>query len=299
MHPGLNEATQAITGRHGKELAACEALRDFLLEMVRPWAGRTLDPERTEDALLAALLARSSNTFWASIELSRMGFGDQALMLNRSLFEDMVDAHWVTVQPDIAAARYGEHLEHSQMIMAEALAHHPTFIEPDELPVFEPARRMELDRFFGTFGQRSWTGIGLHERVELIEHLWTNEQAREHLHFFRRVVHRMNNQRLHASAEAFNRLLRSRNATEVAFRLGPSGEGVDEALFGAWWTFLQIESLVIDHFDFPQETRQRLDELIADATAFRSLSPEEIRGVGRNDPCPCGSGKKFKRCHGA
>ncbi|MFW5426476.1 MAG: SEC-C metal-binding domain-containing protein, partial [Methylophagaceae bacterium] len=21
--------------------------------------------------------------------------------------------------------------------------------------------------------------------------------------------------------------------------------------------------------------------------------------VGRNDPCPCGSGKKFKQCHGA
>ena len=23
----------------------------------------------------------------------------------------------------------------------------------------------------------------------------------------------------------------------------------------------------------------------------------ETRKVGRNDPCPCGSGKKFKRCH--
>ena len=22
-------------------------------------------------------------------------------------------------------------------------------------------------------------------------------------------------------------------------------------------------------------------------------------GIGRNDPCPCGSGKKFKKCHGA
>lgn len=21
-------------------------------------------------------------------------------------------------------------------------------------------------------------------------------------------------------------------------------------------------------------------------------------GTGRNDPCPCGSGNKFKRCHG-
>jgi preprotein translocase subunit SecA len=35
-----------------------------------------------------------------------------------------------------------------------------------------------------------------------------------------------------------------------------------------------------------------------------SLSPGAAAGtdwssVGRNDPCPCGSGKKFKKCHGA
>ncbi|MBP8400440.1 SEC-C domain-containing protein [Pseudomonas aeruginosa] len=23
-----------------------------------------------------------------------------------------------------------------------------------------------------------------------------------------------------------------------------------------------------------------------------------IRDRGRNDPCPCGSGKKYKQCHG-
>ena len=23
-----------------------------------------------------------------------------------------------------------------------------------------------------------------------------------------------------------------------------------------------------------------------------------LRDVGRNDPCPCGSGKKYKKCHG-
>ena len=27
---------------------------------------------------------------------------------------------------------------------------------------------------------------------------------------------------------------------------------------------------------------------------WRSLYPK----VGRNDPCPCGSGKKYKKCHG-
>jgi len=26
---------------------------------------------------------------------------------------------------------------------------------------------------------------------------------------------------------------------------------------------------------------------------------KESDRIGRNDPCPCGSGKKFKQCHGA
>lgn len=34
--------------------------------------------------------------------------------------------------------------------------------------------------------------------------------------------------------------------------------------------------------------------------ARRATAPlrNQYKGVGRNDPCPCGSGKKFKRCHG-
>ena len=24
----------------------------------------------------------------------------------------------------------------------------------------------------------------------------------------------------------------------------------------------------------------------------------ESKKIGRNDPCPCGSGKKYKKCHG-
>jgi uncharacterized protein YecA (UPF0149 family) len=29
--------------------------------------------------------------------------------------------------------------------------------------------------------------------------------------------------------------------------------------------------------------------------AARTTGPTKI---GRNDPCPCGSGKKYKKCHG-
>ncbi len=28
------------------------------------------------------------------------------------------------------------------------------------------------------------------------------------------------------------------------------------------------------------------------------LEPKKKRKIGRNEPCPCGSGKKYKKCHG-
>jgi uncharacterized protein YchJ len=32
--------------------------------------------------------------------------------------------------------------------------------------------------------------------------------------------------------------------------------------------------------------------------AFVSLDPAIAKETGRNDPCPCNSGKKYKHCHG-
>jgi preprotein translocase subunit SecA len=36
----------------------------------------------------------------------------------------------------------------------------------------------------------------------------------------------------------------------------------------------------------------------AQAEAINDQSHYDGQKVGRNDPCPCGSGKKFKQCHG-
>jgi preprotein translocase subunit SecA len=48
----------------------------------------------------------------------------------------------------------------------------------------------------------------------------------------------------------------------------------------------------------------RKDPVVVGAGRTRSLNQEpaadvDWANVGRNDPCPCGSGKKFKKCHGA
>ena len=53
-----------------------------------------------------------------------------------------------------------------------------------------------------------------------------------------------------------------------------------------------------------QEEKQDLSVPNQQAAAqrdTREVKREPIRAehtVGRNDPCPCGSGKKFKNCHG-
>jgi uncharacterized protein len=61
----------------------------------------------------------------------------------------------------------------------------------------------------------------------------------------------------------------------------------------------------------PSVSNERLDALAAAIWAvyelramWRSMGPriEPVRKApepGRNDPCPCGSGKKYKKCHGA
>jgi preprotein translocase subunit SecA len=48
----------------------------------------------------------------------------------------------------------------------------------------------------------------------------------------------------------------------------------------------------------------RKDPVVVGAGRVKSLAtpaagPSDWSTVGRNDPCPCGSGKKFKKCHGA
>ena len=37
----------------------------------------------------------------------------------------------------------------------------------------------------------------------------------------------------------------------------------------------------------------------AESITDPGTAPSSVPRVGRNDPCPCGSGKKYKKCHGA
>jgi len=58
-----------------------------------------------------------------------------------------------------------------------------------------------------------------------------------------------------------------------------------------------VENVHYQHADF--DANAAPEELLA-PTAVASVSDQSnaLPKVGRNDPCPCGSGKKYKQCHG-
>jgi hypothetical protein len=62
--------------------------------------------------------------------------------------------------------------------------------------------------------------------------------------------------------------------------------------------------LTLDHDEVRELERVRMARDVGEsATPVEALPSLDVRfggaKVGRNDPCPCGSGKKFKRCHGS
>ena len=70
----------------------------------------------------------------------------------------------------------------------------------------------------------------------------------------------------------------------------------------------QLEHVEFRHAEFAESAAPVAAEaataaMIGDAMSHGSHAPAEPLGdsvpkVGRNDPCPCGSGKKYKQCHG-
>jgi preprotein translocase subunit SecA len=59
----------------------------------------------------------------------------------------------------------------------------------------------------------------------------------------------------------------------------------------------QAENIANVTYSAPTETGE-VETTVDEATLRRQTEADALPRVGRNDPCPCGSGKKYKHCHG-
>ncbi|MCB9153890.1 MAG: anaerobic sulfatase maturase [Caldilineae bacterium] len=75
------------------------------------------------------------------------------------------------------------------------------------------------------------------------------------------------------------------------FTLTPAGEPGLNYLCAGFKDFFH-------HIDFPMKLMAGLIRRQREAREVMQILERAFTGVERNDPCPCGSGRKFKQCHG-
>jgi preprotein translocase subunit SecA len=106
--------------------------------------------------------------------------------------------------------------------------------------------------------------------------------------------------------EAFNLFedMMARIDTETVrylFLVRPAEDAGMAAAAGGSPTGPRIAPAGMDELEHRRRRQQREMQMLTGGTQ-QAEAPKPVRvgaKVGRNDPCPCGSGKKYKKCHGA
>ena len=194
------EVEQQIADAFKQELSACADLESFAVSALDPWQGRPIRKVAAEeppaaDEILCLLFARATKTYKAALLLARQGYGEQAAMLNRSLFEGMAVAHWVAANEEEAAKRFLRGWKFDQYLLARVLEGTGWLEEGAEAPGpdLSDAELGEMRKDFGAYGQNLWTGhANLRKLVDEIEADWGNKDERRLLRNFLRVVNRDN-----------------------------------------------------------------------------------------------------------
>jgi hypothetical protein len=298
------EAADQIAVDNKRELDACDEILAEILERANPWQGRSINAtgnlRPTADEIIAMEFSRTLTSYRASIKLARTGYAEQAAMLNRSLFEGMLVAHWVHINEDLAVANFRRAGLLNDYLWVERLGNTGWF-EDGDVPVEaievdeEELQAMKAD--FGRYGEKLWTGHNsIRELLPEVEDLWQNEIAKRELHNYLRIANTDNNQILHSTVSGLSRLISRQEDDGLRLWLGASNRHVPQALYGAYWNFANLVTLIFDRFELPN--RDAFDKAFERRQFdFHRFTKADVKDVKRNDPCPCGRGKKFKKCH--
>jgi uncharacterized protein YecA (UPF0149 family) len=86
----------------------------------------------------------------------------------------------------------------------------------------------------------------------------------------------------------------------MSLRIGPGSDELETAFLGLFFIQHNLLRLLAEEFDLGADALAELGECVAkNQYAFAVMDEETVPETGRNDPCWCGSGRKFKKCHGA
>jgi hypothetical protein len=219
------------------QFAACDALYGFAQ------ANRPHNPPTTDAAGLMTLAtyARGSKTYQGALRLAYLGYGAQSFMLGRSLYEDMLVAHWIKLNPELAPRQLNDHRRMTLAVYHDELRR----FDLDAAKV-EPLDKAERDRLRQEFGSGNWTKLSMDKLRQAVESEFPEQEGhRRLLNQVDALLHRHANLIVHHSFLSLGSAAASATADAITFDVGPSTRFIPNALFIAFFSYIHLTSLVL------------------------------------------------------
>jgi Family of unknown function (DUF5677) len=264
---------------HAIRIAACDSLLTYAIETAQS-SGKANQDYGDAQFLVLSLFCRSTRTYEAIVRaLAKRAFAEQIAMLNRSLFEDMVDAHWVHLNRQDALDRLVEHDRWSRHLRANVQREFADYFDGRKPPKQDLSDEeiAELRGHFGSKGGKSWTGVEFADRYKAILDYWEDDEQRRYMRWFNAWIHKLNNEIVHPSAFSLARLAAPQPTEEGGweFRFGSTKEWLGQALSCAFWTYERTFDLVVSEIWEAEiaDYQERIEEPFK--RAFKAQLPEE------------------------
>jgi len=258
---------QLLEGLDQKELILEDYVRDILGGMLDKYCGRDAHPE---DWDLKGLKNQVFTQFGVDIEAE----GIDGTKLNR---QELGDAIF-----DKLKERYDAK---EQLIGGDALRHHERIIMLSVLDQQWKDHLLSMDHLREGIGLR---GYGQHDPLV--------EYKRESFEMFEAMMERFEEETVRYLYLMQVIEAPSRPAPQPTIESGSNGSGTPTGRqHRATTTMDDMEAA------FQRRKQRELDQARMAGSGSQDAVQQVVRGdkVGRNDPCPCGSGKKYKKCCGA
>ncbi|MBC3885489.1 preprotein translocase subunit SecA [Undibacterium griseum] len=188
--------------------------------------------------------------------------------------------------------------------LKKMLADEPNLVDEDILARVQQAADAAYDAKVALVGKESFAGFERSVMLQSIDTHWREHLAA--LDHLRQGIHlrgyAQKNPKQEYKREAFELFAQMldlikgeviRTVVTVRIQSREEIEAAEEQMAQP-----QVENVHYQHADF--DANASPEDMLAPAALESDGQPEMVYGlkVGRNDPCPCGSGKKYKQCHG-
>lgn len=274
-------------------LAALDLL-EYVKSRLHGFGGRASSPI---ELLIQVETVRAVNTFGALLHLCAGGFGVQAEMLSRVIYESTLVVAWAIDHPEEAAERYELNQEYLFYLHLRHRTDAGTFRNAPE-PTPMPPERLERARAqFGPYGEKSWTGKTNRQLGQHFRQSATGSELRQ-LEALESSIFRFVNWSIHASGLGFLHAVDS-SADDAGVwyaPVGPSATAVTDALLVGYNCALMFVQVV--GAEHPALFEEPVVRRLTHRVWLALLPPDKRHALGRNSPCPCGSDRKYKQCHG-